>query len=272
MAAHTARELDTHGDRNGEETSSVTQMEFALLAHLADLNYPYGARLLHQHLAESGFAVSEASVSRALLDLDEAGLTSRAGSKGRLITDAGRQLVRAMRDSRDRDAELARALDIRAIEQVFDLLHARRAVESEAARAAAERITEEELAQLRSLLAQHRQHLEAGTVGRRCALVFHRTVAQYSGNPLLVTLANTILSDQLDYLEGVMDVVTALRGSANESPNDHALILEALSAHDQEAAEAAMRTHLSRLIRELKDFAASNNTPVLSRVLRMMQS
>lgn len=117
--------------------------------------------------------------------------------------------MRAIRDSRDRDAELARALDINTIEQVFDLLYARRAVESEAARAAAERITEEELAELRALLEQHRQHLESGSVGRQCALVFHRTLTQFSGNPLLVTLGNTILNDQLDYLEGVLDVVTA---------------------------------------------------------------
>ncbi len=65
--------------------------------------------------------------------------------------------------------------------------------------------------------------------------------------------------------------MTALRGSADESPNDHAVILDALAAHDPETAERAMRAHLSRLIRDLKDFAATDNTPVLSRVLRMMQ-
>ncbi len=271
MPTGATRDLVTAAEGLGGEGSSVTQMQFALLSRLAEVDYPCGARLLHKHLEAAGFSVSEASVSRVLLDLDEAGLTSRAGSKGRLITDAGRQLVRAIRDSRDRDAELARALDINTIEQVFDLLYARRAVESEAARAAAERITEEELAELRALLEQHRQHLESGSVGRQCALVFHRTLTQFSGNPLLVTLGNTILNDQLDYLEGVLDVVTALRGSADESPNDHAVILDALAAHDPETAERAMRAHLSRLIRDLKDFAATDNTPVLSRVLRMMQ-
>jgi len=260
-----------NGSRPSEEAASVTDLEFALLSHLADSDYPCGARVLQQHLTEAGFAVSEASVSRVLLDLDESGLTTRAASKGRVLTTSGRQLVRAMRDSRDRDAELARALDISTIDQVFDLLYARRAVESEAARAAAERITPEELDQLQSLLDQHRQHLESGTVGRRCAIVFHRTVAQFSGNPLLVTLGNTLLSDQLDYLEGVMDVVTALRGSADESPNDHSVLLKALAEHDSDAAEAAMRAHLTRLIQDLEDFAASDNTPVLSRVLRMAQ-
>lgn len=49
------------------------------------------------------------------------------------------------------------------------------------------------------------------------------------------------------------------------------MILDALAAHDPETAERAMRAHLSRLIRDLKDFAATDNTPVLSRVLRMMQ-
>ncbi|MFF5235211.1 FCD domain-containing protein [Dactylosporangium sp. NPDC000521] len=246
-------------------------MQFALLSRLAEVTYPYGARLLHKHLEAAGFAVSEASVSRVLLDLDDAGLTSRAGSKGRLITDAGRQLVRAMRESRDRDAELARALDISTIEQVFDLLHARRGVESEAARAAAEHITDAELDELKALLGQHRDHLMRGTDGRQCALVFHRRVTQISGNPLLVTLGSTILSDQLDYLEGVLDVVAAFRGSADESPNDHSLILEALAARDPDAAERAMRNHLSRLLQDLKDFAASDNTPALSRVLRVMQ-
>jgi DNA-binding FadR family transcriptional regulator len=269
MAPHRNRDVSLNGV---EDTASVSELEFALLSRLDGAEFPCGARVLHQHLSEAGFAVSEASVSRVLLDLDESGLTVRAGSKGRVLTTSGRQLVRAVRDGRDRNAELSRALDISTIDQVFDLFHARRAVETEAARAAAERITPEGLAELRTLVEEHRHHLETGTVGRRCALDFHRVVVQQSGNPLLITLANTLLSDQLDYLMDVMDLVSALRGSADESPNDHALLLKAFADGDGDAAEAAMREHLSRLIQDLKDFAASDQTPVLSRVIRMAQA
>lgn len=236
--------------------SAITEVQFALLSRLADSDYPCGARLLRQYLASLGFEMSEATVSRVMLELDSAGLAWRAGTKGRVITDEGRHLVRSIRQSRCRDDEISRALDINTLEQVLDLLHARRAVEGEAARATAKRITDLQLSELQGLLGQQREHVRRGTVGRDCAITFHRSVMLYSGNALLISLGNIVLSDQLDYLEGSLDVVAATLGRTAESPHEHEAILKALSSRDAEGAERAMRSHLNRLIQDLEAFLA----------------
>lgn len=255
----------------GPVAESLSQIEVALLSKLATCTFPYGARLSHQHLVGLGFNVSEASVSRLLQEFDEAGLTERAGSKGRLITAAGKQLVETILESRQRDDEFARALDISTLEQVFDLLYARRGLEGESARAAAMRVGAEDLADLHKLLNSQRRDLFSGIGGRQSGLAFHRAIARLSGNSLLMTVSNTLLNQQLDALEQVLDVITGSHGSGGESPNEHAQILDALATGDPDAAETAMRQHLSRLIAEVEEFALSEGASNFGTVLDLAQ-
>ncbi|SER69872.1 NrpR regulatory domain-containing protein [Natrinema salaciae] len=51
---------------------------------------PIGSVHLTEHLREHGYSVTERTVRNTLADLDEAGLTEKAGGKGRRLTAAGR--------------------------------------------------------------------------------------------------------------------------------------------------------------------------------------
>lgn len=249
----------------------LSEAGLSLLGRLSSIDYPLGARLAREHLVEQGFTISEASVSRLLLDLDKAGWTSRAGTKGRVATEAGRSVAASVSAARRREREYSRALDITTIDQVLDLLRARRAVESEAARAAAMHATDQDLRYLGKILGKHRGALQAGVEGRSHGLQFHRRVVEMSRNALLVTMSGVLLSEQLEYLEQVIDVIMTASGSLGESAVDHGEILVAFEKRDPEAAEKIMRSHLDRLIGEVEAFAEGSSNSAFLALLDLAQ-
>lgn len=65
------------------------QRTYDILRLLAQ-HEPIGSVHLTEHLRERGYSVTERTVRFTLADLDEAGLTEKAGGRGRQLTDAGR--------------------------------------------------------------------------------------------------------------------------------------------------------------------------------------
>lgn len=116
----------------------------------------------------------------------------------------------------------------------------RSALEVEMTGTAAQRAGEDDLARLRELLAQLR---DAGEDAERAAQVdveFHRAIAAATQNELFGVM-----------LDSVGDVLRESREAAFKAPGmldyaieAHRTILEAIEAHDEEAARAAMRAHL----------------------------
>src|SRR5690606_28618628 len=128
----------------------------AVLEILARGSVPRGARYVARELREAGYTISEPTVSRILTRLDEAGVTIAAGAKGRVLTERGRAMVSDIVRNRSREEELSGALDIQHIDQLLDLLRARRGLEREVIVLAAERATEEDFADLEAALSDHR--------------------------------------------------------------------------------------------------------------------
>lgn len=261
-----------HGLDEALASAALTPAEAALLEHIASATYPIGARVAHRHLVESGHDISEGSVSRILARFDGRGLTEEVGRKGRVATPIGQRLGRYITDVRRRNAAYERAIDVRTIEQLYDLLYARRGIESETARAAAVRSTESDLGRLEELVHTHRVELAAGHVARKCAMTFHREIARLSGNPLLMAVSETVLNERLDYLERVLDVVTARHRSLDRSADEHGDIFRAIADRRADDAYATMHGHLTRLIREVREFVDENGAPVFSSVLDLAQS
>ncbi len=65
------------------------QRTYDVLRLLAE-HEPVGSVHLTEHLRERGYSLTERTVRLTLADLDDAGLTEKAGGKGRVLTDAGR--------------------------------------------------------------------------------------------------------------------------------------------------------------------------------------
>ncbi|MGQ3413743.1 NrpR regulatory domain-containing protein [Natrinema sp. LN54] len=70
-------------------TSDPDRRTYDILRLLAE-HEPIGSVHLTEHLREHGYSVTERTVRNTLADLDEDGLTEKAGGKGRRLTEDGR--------------------------------------------------------------------------------------------------------------------------------------------------------------------------------------
>ncbi len=140
--------------------------------------------------------------------------------------------------------EFAFSTDTVALAQ---LLEARRVVEVGNVRLAAERIRDEQLASLESILADLRRVVDDPAVFSDLDIAFHDTVCAAAGNFLLgqfMAIINTLAKVSRERTGSMREVRQATLAA-------HARILAALQARDPEAATHAMQEHLDHVERAL---------------------
>jgi DNA-binding GntR family transcriptional regulator len=178
-----------------------------------------GARLSVPELARQ-LGVSRTPVREGLLVLEREGLAVARATPG-LAVIAGD------------------AADMR------DLLDVREGLEAIAARRAAERMTEAEIAALQAAIETHAAALEAGDLAAHVELDarFHQLVRQGARNPRLERQLT-----QIEQQGRVLNMaLSRARGwSAKAVIRDHAAIAAAIAARDPDAAERALRRHVER--------------------------
>lgn len=191
-----------------------------------------GSRLIELNIA-ADFGVSRTPVREAL---------KRLAAENLVLADPARGMI-------------VHAPDAGEIEDVFVV---RQALDGLAARLAAHRITPSELSRLRLIVDTMRQAIHAD---RREQIVianqrFHDVIYSAAGNPMLARVA----SDLRDFVRRFSTLPFASPDRVEHVLAEHEAILEALQAHDPEAAHAASNRHLEAareyLVRlDLKEFA-----------------
>lgn len=180
--------------------------------------YAPAARLRETQLAND-LAVSRTPVREALRRLGAEGLVE-------IDTHRGAQV---------------RSWTERDVDEIYSI---RVKLESYAARLAAERSTEDQIARLRAIVAE-RDRLDdtdpdAKIKSAELAFQFHRQLLDMSGDLHLASIISGLVEmpvlhrAQLRYSKGRLD----------ESAIEHTLIVQALAEHDAEWAEAIMRQHV----------------------------
>jgi DNA-binding GntR family transcriptional regulator len=182
---------------------------------------PLGARLSEQSLAE-GLGVSRGPLREALRRLE------------------GRHLIVRVHNLGARVASFTK-------EDIAQLLTVREALEGVAARCAAEKMTDEEIAELAALVTTgpdgSRKQQDFAEYHQSLDHDFHYRIIQGSRNSRLMDI---LLKDTF-YLLRIYRYRFKLVDSPHRAPQasaEHRAILEAISARDPEAAESAMRNHL----------------------------
>lgn len=108
-------------------TRDLNQRTYDIL-RLLDAHEPIGSVHLAEHLQERGYSLTERTVRVTLAELDEVGLTEKAGGKGRRLTPDGRAELRRGGVSgrteyvRERLAELTRRVSYDPAEDAGDLV------------------------------------------------------------------------------------------------------------------------------------------------------
>jgi GntR family transcriptional repressor for pyruvate dehydrogenase complex len=104
---------------------------------------------------------------------------------------------------------------------------------------AAERATDEDVAQLREIHERMQRETSDVEAAARDDLEFHRAIARATHNELFLLLMDSIGSSLIDIRRENLG-----SGSAPMTLSQHEAILELIASHDAEGARTAMRAHL----------------------------
>tara|TARA_R110002020_G_scaffold26514_3_gene85933 strand:+ start:3990 stop:4706 length:717 start_codon:yes stop_codon:yes gene_type:complete len=130
-------------------------------------------------------------------------------------------------------------------QRLDELLTVREALEGMACRMAATNISDDEVAELSGLIEAHAKNEDVasgeGYYQQSGDFDFHFRIAKASENEFLISM---ITGDLYDLLRVYRYKSSTMGGRATEALKEHRRIIEALSAHDPDAAEAAMRDHI----------------------------
>lgn len=244
-----------------------TEIRNELLAILGAEATPVGARHISKLLQSKGHAVSESTVSRLLRNLDAEGVTIAVGAHGRMLSAEGRRDLSRKRTSIEVDRLIRQAVDVHTAGDLVDLLTARRAVEVESARSAALQYSPDGVARLRELVAAHEKQLRASDYSYQIAMDFHRAVAAASRNRVLIALTDVILGPQTDRLEALLNVIVDAHQAEMSAIDEHAAVVDAIEAGDEEAAARLMSDHLLHLILEAQNYASDDKRELFQRLL-----
>lgn len=193
-----------------------------------------GQRLPSERELEATFGVSRSVIREALNTLSTRGLVDiKHGSGTYVRAPELNQITEPM----------SRYLKLTQAARTFDnLFEVRFALEVEIAGLAAQRVTDNDIAELREILAHMREQEDVEYNFVRYDLRFHAALARLSRNELFEALLEPITDLSLKFREAAyeFDRHSSIEGALYH----HSAILDQIAAHDENGARAAMRAHL----------------------------
>ncbi|PUB26961.1 GntR family transcriptional regulator [Promicromonospora sp. AC04] len=184
-----------------------------------------GQRLIESELVER-FGASRAAVRDAFGRLEGEGLVERVQNRGARVR-------------------------VIPFDEAIEITEVRRALESLCARKAAERITDDEIAELRGVATQMVDAATSGDVGeyamlnRQLHARIHEISGQRTARTLIVRLRGQLVRHQYR--------LAMKPGRPAKSVKEHVAIVEAICARDRSAAEAAMAAHIDSVLDAMRE-------------------
>lgn len=258
------------------------QADTVLLLALRDAASPIGARQGRISLLADGIDVSEATVGRMLRDFDRRGWTTSVERKGRVLTDEGLRHATLTRDHEHLTRHVSQAIGVETVQDLVNLLYARRTVERETAREAALTATESDVNHLRELLEVYGTFISKdiqSSNARNASMDFHRAIAALASNHFVRAMAELIMTGRLERMGTMLDFIisSTTEGSETVEENyrileDHRAIVEAIEAGSSLEAECLMQDHLDRFIARAERYIAGTSGELVGRVLKLLDN
>ncbi len=230
-----------------------TGEEYQILKILGESDAPLGSGTISDKLKTMDIDISEATIGRSLRRLDSKGLTERAGFQGRYLTGAGIKALEEYEHDQDLQVKthyMMRLARAGAKDELLHILVARRTIEKETCRLAAEKATDDDLEKLADIVDRHMGLIQNGISGASEDTEFHKTIAKIGGNKFLAAALDLIRQD--GQLSPVFEYIREKVGSTVVI--DHKKILEALQKRDPGAAEGAMAAHMENVIKDVNKY------------------
>jgi GntR family transcriptional regulator, transcriptional repressor for pyruvate dehydrogenase complex len=181
------------------------------------------------------FGVSRTAVREAVKTLREKGLVEAYSGRGTFVTNGTSQAIRQSLDLMIR---------INQQEGSANLAELRQVLEPEIAGLAASRIEDQLLSTMREAVAVMDRNLHDPEAYVEADLDFHLALAEAAGNPLILSLLDSIVG----LLREQRSRIFSVDGGPERGQFHHKRILAAVEKRDPEAARETMRAHLSQVL------------------------
>ncbi|WP_244193816.1 FadR/GntR family transcriptional regulator [Bordetella genomosp. 12] len=200
-----------------------------------------GDKLPSEHEICERFGVSRPVVREALLRLRADGLITAHQGLGTFVSHQPAPRLKTFPDVENVSSYL-RAQEVRV------------ALEGDAARLAAIRRSDEQLARIEQAHAGFLNRLADGKVSPQADLAFHASIAEASGNDFYLGVLESIHEAVSGFMRLALNLTrTGSRERGERVADEHAAILSAIRAQDGERARVAMQFHLGQARRRLVD-------------------
>ena len=202
-----------------------------------------GDKLPPEHVLAEKFGTSRPSVREALSALEILGITESRGGKGNFIKN---NLTSPSYEQKFKELEEE--------ESPFELLEARKAVETEIAGFAAEKATKEDIARIQDSLDKMKQALTNIPKVMEFDREFHLNIAKAAHNSVLFSIM-TYLADGLkeELWVNLKEKSWSIPGRPQKYLKQHAEILKAIESKDSQSARKGMYEHLLTVEQDLLD-------------------
>lgn len=208
----------------------VDQVLTVLRANIADGSWPVGSRIPTEPQLVDELGASRNTIREAVGALVQVGMLERRQGSGTYVVS---------------DSEVGEAIGARLTQAEHrHSLELRLAIDVMAAELAARRRTDDAVADLLAVAQRRRDALGDPTALAAADLELHRAVVRASGNPLLVSVYDS-LAGLLE--SAITENVTDLPGTYDDQ---HEALVEAIVARDPRAAAGAVRTILQEILEE----------------------
>ena len=180
------------------------------------------------------FGVSRTAVREAVKCLREKGLVEAFSGKGTFVTNSTSQAIRQSLDLMTR---------IGQPEGFMHLVELRQMLEPEIAALAATRMDDQLLTTMHEAVATMDNHLHDAHTYIEADLDFHLAMAEAAGNPLVLSLLDSIVG----LLREQRLRIFRVDGGPERGQFHHKRILDAIERRNPEAARKLMRAHLRQV-------------------------
>lgn len=223
-----------------------------ILKLVHDIARPVGAVYLSQ-ISD----LSQASVGRSLLSLEQQGYLQKTANKGRCITPAGSIYLaqhKRLQQKLDSAKTIIETTESYAIPHWKDVLSVRIVIEALSAELAADNMTPEYSQALDVIILEHRMALLKGECGSEQDLKLHLKIVEIAGNQVLEQILKLLLTQENVYTKFSMVAPTTVISQVQQHNN----IVESLKRSDKAAAKQAMIDHLTNVLKDVREYASQS--------------
>jgi len=221
--------------------SAVSAVANRLLELFTNGEIEPGTRLPPERQLAAALQVGRSGVREALAALEVLGVVDVRPGSGTYLRGGASELLQ-------KSLGWGILLGGREVDQ---LLEVRGALEIYAARLAAERMTDEQISQLRAVIERARDARSDLPAMVRADLAFHQQLASSVGNAVLLDLLRIIRSLLRVWSDRAVDDVQ----EATQALEEHAAVLAAISERDADRAASAMAAHMVTAARRISELA-----------------